>query len=69
MNEKHFTSHFINQDYNIGILSRKIVDLLVRVEYLEMKSVRTMRWLIVATLLNIIFTIGIIYGFMFYYNG
>jgi hypothetical protein len=69
MDEKKFTSHFINQDYNIGILSRKIVDLLMRVEYLEMKSVRTMRWLIVTILLNIIFTIGIIYGFMFYYNG
>lgn len=69
MDDKRLTSQFINHDYKIGTLDRRVVDVLQRVQYLETKSVRTMRWLLIMFLINIIFTIGLVYGMVFCNNG
>ena len=69
MDDKRLTSQFINHDYKIGTIDRRVVDVLQRVQYLETKSVRTMRWLLIMFLINIIFTIGLVYGMVFCNNG
>lgn len=69
MDDKRLTSQLINNDYRIGTIDRRVVDALNRIQYLETKSVRTMRWMLILFLFNIIFTIGLIYGIVFCYNG
>lgn len=69
MDDKRLTSQFINHDYKIGTLDRRVVDVLQRVHYLETKSVRTMRWILITFLINILFTIGLVYGMVFCNNG
>ena len=69
MDDKLLTSQFINHDYRIGTIDRRVVDVLHRVQYLETKSVRTMRWMLILFLFNILFTIGLIYGMVLCYNG
>lgn len=69
MDDKRLTSQFINHDYKIGTIDRRVVDALYRIGYLEAKSVRMMRWMLLLFLLNIIFTIGLVYGMVFRNNG
>lgn len=69
MDDKRLTSQLINNDYKIGTIDRRVVDALNRIQYLEAKSVRTMRWLLITFLFNILFTIGLIYGMVFCNNG
>ena len=69
MDDKRLTSQLINNDYKIGTIDRRVVDALYRIGYLEAKSVRMMRWMLILFLLNIIFTIGLVYGMVFCNNG
>ena len=69
MDDKRLTSQLISTDYKIGTLDRRVVDALNRIQYLEVKSVRTMRWILITFLINILFTIGLVYGMVFCNNG
>lgn len=69
MDDKRLTSQLINHDYKIGTIDRRVVDALYRIQYLETKSVRMMRWILITFLINIIFTIGLVYGMVFCNNG
>lgn len=69
MDDKRLTSQLINNDYKIGTIDRRVVDALNRIQYLEAKSVRTMRWMLITFLFNILFTIGLMYGMVFCNNG